>query len=97
MLTPILVALTPFIVNFVTNLIKKLPTFAELRVSRRPVIRLLAGIVSFLVVTLGMWVNPGSVSEDVLATVSINVILSFGAWIGSIGTYHAFFEKKSEV
>jgi hypothetical protein len=93
-MSTIVVLIAPFFVNIVTGYIKSAPTFASLQESRKPIIRLIAGLISFLFVTVSMWVNPDSVSNDMLQTASIDLMLTAVTWASSLGTYHAFFEKK---
>jgi hypothetical protein len=94
MFTTILLAITPFVINAVTSLIKKLPTFESLRVSRKPAIRLLAGVISLIYVGVGMWINPELVSEDMLTTSVQALGLAFVAWMSSLGSYQAFIKKE---
>ncbi len=94
MFSSLLVAFTPFIINGFTGLIKKLPAFSTLRVSRRPVIRLLAGAISLVYVTLGVWLEPDSVSQSTLTTVVETTVLAFVAWMSSLGSYQAFFKEE---
>ncbi|OGG65163.1 hypothetical protein A2Z56_02635 [Candidatus Kaiserbacteria bacterium RIFCSPHIGHO2_12_45_16] len=96
MLTALLISVTPFLVNAVTGLIKMLPSFASLRESRRPIIRLVAALASFGYVGLGLWIEPDLVSGDTLNAVIGTFGLTFITWLSSLGSYHAFFNKKEE-
>jgi len=93
MFTAILVVVAPFMVNAITGLIKMLPTFSELRVSRRPVIRMIAALVSFTYVVLGMWIDPSSISDTALVEAVSAVGLTVVAWFTSQVTYTQFFKK----
>lgn len=94
MLTAIILAVTPFLVNAITGFVKMLPTFADLRGSRKPVIRAIAAFVSLAYVALGLWLEPGSVSDDMLTTAIGTAGLAFITWLSSLGSYHAFFDKN---
>ena len=93
MITALILASTPFIVNAMTGLIKMLPTFADMRASRKPVIRVVAAVVSLAYVSFGLWLEPGSVSSDMITTAVSTLGLAFVAWLSSLGSYAAFFSK----
>lgn len=94
MLSGLIIVLSPVFVTAITSVIKMLPEFATLTSSRKPIIRLVAGVVSLVYVSVGIWLNPDLVNtEGVLDTVVADVLLAFVAWVGSIGTYHTFVEK----
>lgn len=94
MLTAIIFGITPFLVNAITGIIKSLPTFSDLIVSRKPVVRTIAAVVSLVYVSLGLWLEPGSVSDDAITTATGTVGLAFVTWLSSLGSYHAFFDKN---
>jgi len=93
MITAVIMTLSPFIVNVVTQLLKRLPTFDSIRNSRNLAIRALAGLVSVVYVVFTMWVDPNSISDDVLANTFVTAGLAFVTWLASLGSYHAFLKE----
>ena len=93
MITAVIMMLSPFIVNVVTQLIKRFPTFESIRSSRKLAIRALAGLVSVVYVVFAMWVDPNSISDDVLANTFVTAGLAFVTWLSSLGSYHAFLKE----
>lgn len=87
-ISSIAVAITPAIISATTSIVKQLPTFAEAQTHRKPYIRGLAAIVSFVYIILGYWmygndINGMQVSE-LLSVIALSVI----GWLSSMGWYH---------
>ena len=93
MITAVIMMLSPFIVNVVTQLVKRLPTFESINNSRNLAIRALAGFISVVYVVFAMWVDPNSISDDVLANTFVTAGLAFVTWLSSLGSYHAFLKE----
>lgn len=94
MITAIILAVSPFIVNAVTNLLKSLPAFDTLRSVRNFRIRALAGAISLVYVILGMWIAPDTITDGALDTAVTTFLVSFVTWISSLGSYQAFFSRE---
>lgn len=93
MFSAIFVAITPFLVSGITQLVKQLPSFAEMRLARRPVIRVLAGVISLLYIMFTMWMNPEMTQGGALTDTLTALGLSVGAWLSSVGAYHTLSDK----
>lgn len=93
MITAVIMMLSPFIVNVVTQLVKRLPTFESINNSRNLAIRALAGFISVVYVVFAMWVDPNSISDDVLANTFVTAGLAFVTWLSSLGSYHTFLKE----
>ncbi len=85
----ILLAAAPFVVNFVTQQVKRLKTI-ELSGSRVALIRTLAVVFSFLATVLGGWAS-GEVLDPQVTTTFVETVLVFA---GSQLTYYLYPKKK---
>lgn len=93
MLTTLFLAISPFVVNAITGIVKNLPSFEEVRLSRKPAVRMLAGFVSLVYVAVALWLAPDTVSDSMLSTALTTFGVAFVTWLSSLGSYHAFFDK----
>lgn len=92
-MSALIVALSPFITSALTGWIKGWAPFATLTdAARTPVIRFLAAFIALVYVVAGMWVT-GSFSADALTNAVNAVIFALLAFLGSLGVFHAFFQK----
>lgn len=90
----LIVALSPFITNALTGWMKSWSPFSGLTdEARKPVVRFLAAVLSLAYVMGGAWVT-GNVEGSMLSVSFQGVVVAFVAWLGSIGSYSAFFHKK---
>lgn len=93
MFSTLVIAASPFITSTLTGLMKRIPAFTSLSdQARTPLVRLLAAFVAVVYVMLGMYVT-GSITPDVLSNVVNAFVLALLAWLGSLGIFHAFFQK----
>lgn len=92
-MSALIIALSPAITSALVGWIKTWRPFTSLTDNARtPVIRLLGAFVALVYIVLGMWVT-GSITPDLLAD-AINTLIFAGlAWLGSLGIFHAFFQK----
>ncbi len=91
----LLLALSPFIVSAVTGWLKSLPPFTSLMdAARTPAVRVLAAVLAVVYVLLGAWMT-GNVDGAVLSTSLTGLEAALLAWLGSLGLFHAFFQKKA--
>lgn len=89
----LILAIAPFITSALTGLFKKLPLFANLGASHVAAVRLLAAVIALVYTFFGFWIS-GTLNGDML-NVAINAVLvSIVPWLGSLGIFHAFFQKK---
>lgn len=96
-MSALIILLSPAITSALTGLIKLLPPFAKLTdQARTPIIRVLGAFIALAYVVAGMYIT-GSVSPDALANAVNAVIFAALAWLGSLGIFHAFFQKVSGV
>jgi hypothetical protein len=87
-------AASPFIISALTGWIKGWTPFANLSDTARPaIIRVLAAVISFGYVLFGFWIT-GNVDSNVLGVSLQALILAVVPWLGSLGVFHAFFQKK---
>lgn len=92
-MSALIIALSPAITSALTGWIKTWRPFAALTdQARTPVIRLLGAFIALVYVVLGMWVT-GSITPDAAADAVNAVIFALLAWLGSLGIFHAFFQK----
>lgn len=86
---------SPFVISALTGWIKGWTPFANLSDAARPaVVRALAALVSFAYVVVGMWIT-GNVDANALSTALTALVLAIVPWLGSLGVFHAFFQKKT--
>lgn len=92
-MSALIIALSPAIVSALTGWIKGWTPFSSLTsAARTPVVRVLAALVALVYVILGMYVT-GSIMPDVLGNALNVFIFALLAWLGSLGIFHAFFQK----
>jgi hypothetical protein len=89
----LLLMLSPFVVTALTGLIKSLPAFSNLAdQARTPAVRVVAAGVTLLYVALGAWIT-GNVDSAALSTGVGGMETAVVVWVGSLGVFHAFFQK----
>ncbi len=94
MLDTILITLSPLITSALTGWVKGLPMFSNLSdAARTPVIRLLAAGISLAQALLTLWIT-GNADAGALDVAVNAFVLSLLSWLGSLGIFHAFFQKK---
>lgn len=91
----ILYALSPMVVSALTGALKNLPAFTSLSdVARTPAIRVLAALIAVVYSLATLWVT-GNLDQGAFLVAVNTLIEAFIAWIGSLGVFHAFFQKKA--
>lgn len=89
----LILAFSPFVVAALTGLVKMLPLFASLSdAARKPGVRVLAAALSLLYVLFSAWIT-GSLNGDILYVSVQTLAVALMAWLGSLGVFHAFFQK----
>lgn len=85
----LIAVVAPVVTSSLTNLFKKLPTFASLSdASRTPGIRLLAALISLIAVLLAEWM-AGSFDANILVVAIQTVLLTAATWFASLGIFHS--------
>lgn len=92
-MTALIIGLSPFVVSALTGLFKQLKTFTYLSdAARTPAVRLLAAAISLVYVFLGFWVS-GVLDPSALGVAVQTLLFALLAWLGSLGVFHAWFQK----
>lgn len=93
----LILAFSPFVVSGATGLLKMLPPFTKLSdAARTPGVRVLAAVLAFIYVLFSAYIT-GSLNADALTLSVQTLALSLMAWLGSLGVFHAFFQKAPAV
>lgn len=92
-LTALGLVLIPGIVTAITGAVKMMPTFAYVSdSSRKPLVRLIAALISFVVVLLSQW-TTGGFNTDVISASLQTLIFTAGTWFASLGIFHGVFQR----
>lgn len=88
-------AASPFVISAITGLIKMFPPITALAdVARTPIVRALAALISFAYVIATMYIT-GTVDSSLLSTALTALLVGIAPWLGSMGVFHAFFQKTT--
>lgn len=82
-------AVVPAFVTFLTNLLKKLPTYTSLSdAARTPAVRFLAALISLVVVLITEWM-AGAFDSGIISVSIQTVFFAFATWVASMGIFHS--------
>lgn len=89
----LLLAFSPFITSALTGLVKGLPPFASLSYSSRPtIVRLIAALIAVGYMLLSFYVT-GNLDSTAFGIAVQTALFALLTWLGSLGVFHAFFQK----